>query len=400
MSLFLSLLILGLVIRLVISSNLGSGGGDIYLHTLWAESLHRDGLLNIYRNTNMNMPPLFVYIQYLISNPAVELKNYSLLFLKLPGTVSDIIISVLVFHIVRTKLSYGNPPKYAPSISMALFLFNPAVIFISAVWGKWDDPLLSLLLVLTIYSYCTYKEGIYYSLSILSKMQGLALAPILVRRKGLLKLIVPFALTIIAALLPFVGGLRAVYDNVIELTFGSFQNITINSFNFWWLFNWSGWGKEWFDAPSDSKLYYFIIPKYFGFLIYSLVSIVLVLYIKKYKYKFQHLCFASFFIYFTFFMFFTRIHERYMYYCLPFLVLIISVERKFLYLYIILSVTFLLNLYIVYTPDPAKPFYFMHEIPAFSIGISVINLTAYLYLLVYLVKNVWPNFFSRPKASV
>lgn len=400
LSLFISLLILGLVVRLVISISLGPGGGDIYAFSLWAESLYKDGLLNIYRNTSINLPPLFVYIHYLISYPAVVLKNYSPFFLKLPGAVFDICISVMIFRIVNNEFASQGLSKNAPLISMSLFLFNPAVIFVSAVWGKWDDPLLSLLLILTVYNYGTYKEGVYYALSILAKIQGLLLAPILIRREGLVKLVVPFVLTIVVVLLPFVGSSWALYDNIIKLTFGSFQNITINSFNFWWLFNWSGWGKEWFDAPSDTKLYYFIIPQYFGFLIYSLVSILLILYIKKYNYKFRHLCFASFFIYFTFFMFFTRIHERYMYYCLPFLVLLVFVERKFLYVYMMLCATFLLNLYIVYIPDPAKPFYFMYKIPAFSIGISVINVIVYVYLLVYLVKKVTSNFFPRSKVPV
>jgi hypothetical protein len=400
LALFLSLLTLGLIIRLVLSNYLGAGGGDIYSFNLWAESLYKDGLLNVYKNTSLNLPPLFAYIHYLISYPAVELKNYSLLFLKLPGAVFDICISVMIFFIVRNEFVPQGLSKRAPFISMSLFLFNPAVIFVSAIWGKWDDPLLSLLLILTVYKYGTYKEGVYYSLSILAKIQGLLLAPLLIRIKGLSKLIIPFVLTSIVVLLPFVDSLGAIYDHVIKFTFGSYQHITINSFNFWWLFNWSGWGKEWFDAPSDIKLYYLIIPQYFGFQIYALVWILLIIYLRIHDYKLRHLCFASFFIYFTFFMFFTRIHERYMYYCLPFLVLIVFLERKFLYAYVVLCTTFLLNLYIVYTPDPAEPFYFMYKIPAFSVGISVINLIVYFYLLVYLVKNVTPNFLNRRKVSV
>lgn len=331
-----------------------------------------------------------MYVLYLISYPCIKFKNYSYLFLKLPGIISDIGISLMIYLIAKRKLKSQNLSKNSPLICMTLFLFSPAAIFASGIWGKWDDSLLSFFLLVTIYNYNSYKEGIFYALAILTKLQGAILAPILLRKKKMPTLIITFVLTSVLVLLPFLSHVELLYENVVTRSISWFPQITINAYNFWWLLNWTSWGKHWSYAPVDTKLYYFIIPKYFGLFVYILVSIFLNIYIWKNKYKMRALCFSSFFIYFTSFMFLTRIHERYMFYCLPFLALMVSVldYKKFLYSYIILSITFFLNLYIVYEQN--YPIYFpsLYKFPPLTILISLINLSVFIYILVYLIKNL------------
>lgn len=380
------LLIIGFLVRIGISNNQGFAW-DVLAHKMWAQSLYKYGLPSAYEKSASNLPPVFIYILYLLSPAILKLKDYSFLFIKLPGIISDIGISIVIYLFAKRKLGAENSSKNSPLISMTLFLFNPAIIFASAIWGKWDDSLLSLFLLLTIYYHNNYKEGIFYALSILTKLHAIILAPILVRRINLPRLIIPFALTIVLLLLPFLPHLDTFYERVFRDTLKQFPHITINAYNFWWLFNWTGMGKEWFYSPSDTKAYYFIVPKYFGLLIFISIYILLLIYIRQKDYRMKHICFASFFIYFASFMFLTRIHERYMFYCLPFLALLVN-ERRFLYTYIILSITFFLNLYFVYEQNYPTYFPLLYKVHALTIGISLVNLSVFIYMLAQLSKRI------------
>lgn len=395
------LLVLGLSIRLFVSQNPGFVV-DVFTHKSWAESLYNRGLFHFYTNTEGNLPPVFVYILYLISYPMMKFPDYSFLIVKLPGTIADIFISVTIYIASRRKLDGEGLLKNAPLISMAVFLFNPAIIFDSAFWGKWDDPLLALFLLLTIYNYNSYKEGVFYALSILSKLQGVILAPILFRTDGLLKLIISFVIASTVILLPFLPEIITLYKVVFVGSFNSFPNITVNAYNFWWLFNWSGWTKEWYDSPLDTNFYFLVIPKYFGILVYLLVSVLLNIYIRKYRFSFRSLCFASFFIYLTFFIFFTRIHERYMFWAIPFLALLVPLadERKYLYVYVILSVTYFLNMFVVYERIYGSLFHNPGTVTFFTITIAAINLLAYAYLLSYLIRDIYHSKWERTNCKL
>ncbi len=396
--LIIIMLALGLLLRLFISNKPGFVG-DVLTHKLWAESLYNNGILNAYQNTGSNLPPVFLYLLYLTSYPMTKFQDYTYLFLKLPGIIVDILLSLTIYMASKRKLKDEEFLTKAPLISMAVFLFNPALIFDSAFWGKWDDPLVSFFLLLTIYNYNSYKVGIFYALSVFSKLQGLIFSPILFKVNNLHKLIISFSITTLVLLIPFLEEIQTLYNNVFVRSFNMFPHITVNGYNFWWLFNWTGWTKEWYDAPSDVTMYYIIIPKYVGILVYILVAILLNIYLRIYNYNFRSLCFATFFIYLTFFIFFTRIHERYMYYAFPFLALLVPLakERKYLYLYAILSVTFFLNMYIVYELNYNFLFPNLHKMEALTITIALINCFAYFYLLSGIIKDVYHSKWQKTK---
>jgi len=200
--LIIILLALGLLLRLCISNNPGFVS-DILIHKSWADSLYNKGIYNAYQNTGSNLPPVFLYLLYLTSYPMTIFQNYTYLFLKLPGIIVDILLAITIYVASKRKLKDEELLKNAPMISMAVFLFNPALIFDSAFWGKWDDSLVSLFLLLTIYNYNSYKVGIFYALSVFSKLQGIILSPILFKVDNLHKLIISFSITTLVLLIPF-----------------------------------------------------------------------------------------------------------------------------------------------------------------------------------------------------
>ncbi|MFI5322155.1 MAG: hypothetical protein ACHQ6U_01190 [Thermodesulfobacteriota bacterium] len=395
------LLVLGLSFRLFISQNPGFAV-DVFTHKFWAESLYYKGLSHFYINTRGNLPPVFMYILYLISYPMMKFPKHGFLFLKLPGSIADICISLTIYIASKRKLGNKDLLKNAPLISMAVFLFNPAIIFDSAFWGKWDDPLLAFFLLLTIYNYGSYKEGVFYALAIFSKLQGIILAPILFRRRGLPKATISFLIASLVILLPFLPEIVTLYRRVFVKSFNSFPHITINAYNFWWLFNRPGWTKEWYDSPLDMNIYFFVVPKYFGILIYLLVSVLLNIYVRKYRFSFRSLCFASFFIYLTFFIFFTRMHERYMFWAIPFLALLVPLadERKYLYLYIILSLTYFLNMFVVYERVYGSLFHNPSLVTVLTVAIAVINVFTYAYLLSYLIRDIYHSKWERTSCKL
>jgi hypothetical protein len=203
-------------------------------------------------------------------------------------------------------------------------------------------------------------------------------------------------------LLPFLPEIVTLYRRVFVKSFNSFPHITINAYNFWWLFNRPGWTKEWYDSPLDMNIYFFVVPKYFGILIYLLVSVLLNIYVRKYRFSFRSLCFASFFIYLTFFIFFTRMHERYMFWAIPFLALLVPLadERKYLYLYIILSLTYFLNMFVVYERVYGSLFHNPSLVTVLTVAIAVINVFTYAYLLSYLIRDIYHSKWERTSCKL
>lgn len=59
-----------------------------------------------------------------------------------------------------------------------------------------------------------------------------------------------------------------------------------------------------------------------------------------------------------------------------------------LYTYIILSLTFFLNLYFVYEQNYPTYFPLLYKIKALTIGISLINLSAFIYMFAQLIKRI------------
>jgi len=257
-------------------------------------------------------------------------------------------------------------------------------------------------LLLAVYYRDNYKEGAFYAFAILCKLQAVILIPVLIRTRGLLKLALSFTVTFVLLLLPFITQLGLLYEKIISKTMRENYTITINAYNLWWLFNWQGWGKEWYLSPKDTTTYFLLSPRQIGVLLFIVVSVLVIFYLKKHDYKFKNICFASFFLYFTFFVFFTRIHERYLYYCLPFLVLLVTdrSERKFLVSYIILSVTFLLNTYIVFEQNYPKVFPNLFKNSFLTVSIALLNLSVYAYFIFYLIKHIRPSTVSLKGYSV
>ncbi len=266
------------------------------------------------------------------------------LFLKLAANASDLATGFLIYKIIKEKLS-----AKAGNIAASLYIFNPGLTFNSAVWGQYDSVAI-LFLVLSIY-YCLIKKNpvicsIFFSLAWITKPQSLELAPFLLF--FFLKNFKPiqwiysffsFVITAIIVFFPFFPNnpLYGIYSVNIGST-SLFSCTTCNALNFWGIFgNWK----------NDMNLFLNLPLLTWGFILLS-VFLIIVFSLKKLKGDISYFTISISML--AFFMLLTRMHERYLAYFFPFILLsaILLKSRILTGFYAFFSLVFLLNLYLPY----------------------------------------------------
>jgi dolichyl-phosphate-mannose-protein mannosyltransferase len=199
-----------------------------------------------------------------------------------------------------------------------------------------------------------------FAISILTKPQGIALAPLLIylifRKNGVKKLLIStstFLATIFVVILPFEWSNPVTFlSNIYFGAYSGYQVTSVNAFNFWGLFG------LWMP---DGNLYLL------GWALFG-VSAALTFFIlhKRFKISGDWLAvFSAFMLFFAFFMLPTRIHERYLFPTISVLSLMFLFVKYSRPLYVALTGTFLVNqAYILITVSAAA-----------NVGLSSPNLT-------------------------
>lgn len=171
------ILAIGFLLRLA-AATLMNGHNDINLFKSWAETAAKD-FAHIYSNgSNIDYPPLYLYILAGIGKLAnISLLNkYYILFLKLPAILADIISAYLIYRLSEKYLR----PTYSLLLA-SFYLFNPAVFINSTFWGQVDS-FFTLLLILAVYFMSENKipwTSVFFTLAVLMKPQGIIFLPIL-----------------------------------------------------------------------------------------------------------------------------------------------------------------------------------------------------------------------------
>jgi len=121
---------------------------DMVTFEAWFRTAADNGLRSFYDLTQCDYPPLNVYLFWGFGSIAkafslfgTPLINYAV---KLVPAIFDVATGFLIFVFIRSRLNF----KMA-LVAVALYVFNPAVIFNSAVWGQFD-AIYSFFLVLSL----------------------------------------------------------------------------------------------------------------------------------------------------------------------------------------------------------------------------------------------------------
>lgn len=341
----ISLLLIGLILRLILA-NLEGFKIDVNAWFAWALRINDVGFANFYSSQIWtNYTPGYLYVLGLlgfIKNFFNLDSSFFYLLLKIPSILSELILGAFIY-----KLSSRHFSERISIFLSSLIFLNPAFIFNSTIWGQIDG-LLSLFMVLSVYYLIQKKlifSSVFFSIALLIKPQALAIAPVfflyLVKNftlKSFLKLSLPAPILFVILSFPFFPG------NPIAGLFTLIQNM-INDYSYTSLFAYNLWGVIGFWINDTQG--YLISYKDWG--TYFLISYWLALsfvYFKKNTGLFAMSALTTLGFYFLP----TRVHERYLYPSLIFLILT-TIEQKSLKIIIIqilLSLVHFLNLYYVY----------------------------------------------------
>lgn len=328
---------------------------DITDYQAWAGRIVERGPTNFYSPDYFaDYFPGYLYMLYFLGNlfnflfPNISI--FSLGFehyLKLFTNFFDFGSAYFIYKIV------SKYQKKFALLSAIFYLANPALAFNSSVWGQVDG-ILAFFLIYSAYNLLELNRPFYFSLfsavSILVKPQALAIIPVTLiylitnfnYRKYISLLLIPFFLIFFS--LPFFPAdpILGLF-HLFQKSTNTYPYTTMYSYNFWALVGW--W-------TPDANKFFGITFQVWGTILYfiSLIIITVPLFIKKNFKNNSLIYFAAALSIFAFFLFLTRIHQRYLFPFFAFF-LIISFIRNSLSLkltYILLSFIHFINLWFVY----------------------------------------------------
>lgn len=321
----------------------------------WAARLIEVGPVNFYsENYFSDYFPGFLYILWILGGvynlifPNLLFNTFLFeVFIKLTTTFFDLATALYIFKIIS---------KYQKSkalMSAFLYLVNPAIIFNTSVWGQIDG-IFTFFIIFATYLLTEKKNiinsNISLALAILIKPQTLAILPIAVKKNfgstsslnAIRKLlIIPIVLIILSFPFfindPFLGLIK-----LGEKASNVYPYNSLFAFNFWSLVGF--WQK-------DSNLLFGLSYQIWGFILYSLTLLLVIfpLFSKRAKDNFYFYLTSSF-SFLIFFLFLTRMHERYLFPFFAFLLIaaLIKKSKVLIGIYVITSLIHFANLWYVY----------------------------------------------------
>lgn len=388
LGIFAALLLVAFVVRFFFFPNLGYAN-DTATFQSWFNTAATYGPRVFYSAVGWcDYPPFNVYFFWTFGMLAESLSLFgSSLFvyvMKLLPNLFDLATALLIFIFVRKSLNF----KLA-LLGAALYAFNPAVIFNAAVWGQFD-AIYTFFLVLSLMFVFNSKPklaAVAFMLGVLTKPQSIALAPLLVfliyrkfNWRGLLSAILVAAATVFAVIIPLEWTNPVTFlSNIYFGAYGGYPYTTINAFNFW------GFGGMWQpDTQTFLSINYYTI----GWMLFAALSAFTLYFVhKRFGVNDKMLAlFAAFVLFFSFFMLPTRIHERYLFPAMAILALMFPFLKKIRPLYVVLTLTCLVNQ--AYVLSFLNAGTFIQAGDAVALAVSLINSAAFLYVLMLMVMEL------------
>lgn len=348
--------------------------GDIKNHVVWGKSIAELGTWGFYQRTFPGFsfptyPPfimLFFGVCYWLYQSALssawflnntlgifpsnlvhffEWEHTLISFLKIPGFIGAILTGGLIYKFLDL-VKKGEVKK--KRIITLLFLFNPAVIYLSAVWGQTD--LLQYFFVL-LGMYLLFKDKFWWavffaSLGLLSKQTAIVMWGIFIftvfLQQGIKKSILAVIGTVVMfylAYFPF-NGFSLTWP--IRFYQANFELVNFllseNSVNIWALI------FQFKDVDSSTRFLSITLDMW-GNLMFAAIALpaTFLLWRRKFRYEFyfQYL----FLISISYFYFLSRMHERYLIPAVIFSALLLFWGKKYYVNFIFFTLLHFINLY-------------------------------------------------------
>lgn len=339
-------ILLGLVVRLLLIP-LPGFNIDINDWYAWAIRLSDFNFSGFYsKEVFTDYTPGYLYVLSLLGflkNLLRIPEGYFYILLKLPAIISDLIIGIIIYKEVQKYAS-----RKIALLTLSATIFNPVIIFNSSIWGQIDSILTVFMLVavIALKKNKLISSSIFFGLALLIKPQALALLPLfaffLINRfklSGLFKSLVPGILIIFILTFPFFPNQTLInFARHILNTANEYSYTSVNAYNLWGIVGF--WIK-------DNTIWNNLSYQTWGYILLVAYWIILGYFYFKKKLS---LYATSALAVMGFFFLPTRIHERYLYPAIVFLILTASFLKSRLLIILtgILSLLHLLNLYYVY----------------------------------------------------
>lgn len=287
---------------------------DTLWYRAWALELP-GGLFNIYSRAeqiSLDYPPMYLFLLYITGHIYRLLGNSwhimtDMLLMKFWPILFDTICGVVLYNIFK-KYSY-----ITGFLAAFLWLFNPSTVFNSAFWGQ-TDGLMCLLLLISFYALEKKKPvlaAVLFAVAGLTKYQCLFFTPVFLIElylrggiKNAAKGIVAAGVTVAAVFLPFMIGAENPFLFFDIYLGGSekYPKCTLNAFNFYGMCN-----LNW-ENDSLKVIGGLTVQNISTIITVLLVVLVFVLY--RFA-KTKCMWTISFLFMNSLFMFMSRMHERY-----------------------------------------------------------------------------------------
>ncbi len=367
--------------------------GDMNTFVSWFGSAAHYGVRPFYSVAGyIDYPPFNVYIFWAFGSLANMLGMNMATMVKVVPNIFDFATTFVIFVFVRKQAS----SKIALA-SMALYAFNPAVIYNAAVWGQFDAVYTFFLIASLVFALKSKPElsAAAFAVGLLTKPQAIALASLiayLIYRKGGLRRLAfsvgAFLATVFAIILPFEWSNPVTFlSNAYFVGYNRYPVTSVNAFNFWGLFG------VW--APDAN--FYVLGWLFFGV---SAATTMLILHFRFNKSSDWLAVFTAFMLLFAFFMLPTRMHERYLFPAIGVLVLLFFFVKLSRPLFVALTGTLLVNqVYVLVTSNAAAQAGLSNPNltgDPVTLSVSAINLVMFFFATALMLKGKGGFVLEKP----
>ncbi|MCR5202863.1 MAG: glycosyltransferase family 39 protein [Lachnospiraceae bacterium] len=340
-TLFITILIvafLGRVLTTFVLCLKGYQGLDVDMNCFksWSQMVVDSGLSGFYKSEAFHdYPPGYMYILFILGH----IKNalgldangaaYNVI-LKLPAILADLGIAWVIFKEASIRFK-----ERGAAIVAAIFLFNPLIILDSTIWGQTDSVFV-FFIVLMIYLIMRDKlipSYFVFAVGILMKPQSIMFTPIIILAV-LDKIILNGNFDVKKFFINLGSGLLAIgsifllmlpFDVSLAMkqytsTLSSYPYATVNAYNVWGLL-----GKNW--AKQTDKMLFLTIQQWGTVFIVLAVILTIFIGLKVKNTRSRYYFAAAFLITFVFNLS-ARMHERYIFPVVAFIILCYALRPR------------------------------------------------------------------------
>lgn len=345
---------------------------DFHFFSSWAAFTLEHPITQIYDNPAVfdhgliNYPPLYLYVldflakvYHLFFDGTLDTQIF-LCFIKSTTVFFEIFTAYLIYKFIR--MQHG---VHAALSATAGYFCNPAILYVSAYYGQVDAIFASFLLasVVLLLMGNAFWSGCFIAAALLAKIQTVPFLPllffILLSKRKWIPLawqISGFAVSILILMLPFIitGKAGLVYQRCIaENLAWSFQ-LSVSAFNIWflhpdpktWDYRLWGWLYGTDGMVNAHPIILLLTYKKLGLGLLGL-SFLYALYLIWSKCKKETVLLAFAWVSLAFFMFPTKVHERYLYPFFMFYTILCAYNPNRRWLFWGFSLTYLINLMVI-----------------------------------------------------